>query len=64
MCGFLVMNGQELSLEAFDLSLKKISNRGPDASESYYAFGRTWGFNRLSIMDLSKQRDAAFSIPG
>ena len=55
MCGFLVMNGQELSLEAFDLSLKKISNRGPDASESYYAFGRTWGFNRLSIMDLSKR---------
>lgn len=55
MCGFLAIGSQELTLEVFDESLKEIQGRGPDQCQSYYSLGKTWGFNRLSIMDLSSK---------
>lgn len=61
MCGFLVMDDQELSLDIFDKALNKIHDRGPDQYQSLYAYGKTWGFNRLSIMDLSSRGMQPFS---
>lgn len=55
MCGFLAVGSQEFALEVFDDALQKIYDRGPDQSEHFYALGKTWGFNRLSIMDLSSR---------
>lgn len=55
MCGFLTMGSDEVTLEVFDDSLKEIEGRGPDQSDHYIALGKTWGFNRLSIMDLSSK---------
>lgn len=55
MCGFLAVGSQEFALEVFDDALQKIYDRGPDQSDHLYALGKTWGFNRLSIMDLSSR---------
>ena len=55
MCGFLAIGSNEWSLEVFDESLKEINGRGPDMCDYYQKFDKTWGFNRLSIMDLSSK---------
>lgn len=61
MCGFLVVGSQEFSLNDFESALSKLYDRGPDQSEATYAFHQTWGFNRLSIMDLSSRGMQPFS---
>ena len=53
MCGFLTVGSQEFALTTFDECLGKIENRGPDQISSQYLYDKTWGFNRLAIMDLS-----------
>ena len=53
MCGFLSVGSQEFTLEVFDEALSKMENRGPNQVDSYYLYGKTWGFDRLAIMDLS-----------
>jgi asparagine synthase (glutamine-hydrolysing) len=55
MCGFLALGSEEFSLEIFDDALKELTGRGPDQKESYFQFGKSWGFDRLSIMDLSSK---------
>lgn len=53
MCGFLTIGSQEFALSDFDNALSKVAGRGPDQIESQYLYDKTWGFNRLAIMDLS-----------
>ena len=60
MCGFLVVSGQKGGLEQFQKSLMKIQHRGPDAIHASYRNGIHWGFNRLSIMDLSSNGNQPF----
>ena len=55
MCGFLVIGSDEFQLETFKDSLHAIETRGPDMIENQVRFHSQWGFNRLSIMDLSKK---------
>jgi len=55
MCGFLGINSEEYSLRVFDDALSTITNRGPDSKRAVSIAGSTWGFNRLSIMDLTEQ---------
>lgn len=60
MCGFLVIGSDEYSLEEFKKSLEKIAHRGPDHSSATLNNGILWGFNRLSIMDLSSNGNQPF----
>ncbi len=53
MCGFLTIGSDSFELESFNKSLASIIGRGPDQVESLKKYGRTWGFNRLAIMDLT-----------
>lgn len=53
MCGFLAIGSQEFELQVFDDALGRIEDRGPDQVSHEYLSGKAWGFNRLSIMDLS-----------
>ena len=55
MCGFLTLGSQEYELTIFEEALKEIEGRGPDQKDYRYAFHKIWGFNRLSIMDLSSK---------
>lgn len=59
MCGFLVLN-EELSIPEFKLALKKVYHRGPDNCSATVNNGICWGFNRLSIMDLSANGNQPF----
>ena len=53
MCGFLVVGSEEFELQVFQKALDKAAYRGPDYQHVSIDHGITWGFNRLSIMDLS-----------
>ena len=53
MCGFLTMGSTEVEIDVFDEALGKIEGRGPDMIETSRLFDKTFGFNRLAIMDLS-----------
>lgn len=53
MCGFLTVGSKELEMDVFDEALSKIEGRGPDMVASKRLFDKTFGFNRLAIMDLS-----------
>ena len=53
MCGFLVVGSSELELQVFNDALNQAAYRGPDHQHVSINNGITWGFNRLSIMDLS-----------
>lgn len=55
MCGFLALEGKEYSLEVFSNALKELKGRGPDQTDFNYLLGNSWGFNRLSIMDLTSK---------
>ena len=52
MCGFLVVRSEEFELQVFQKALDKAAYRGPDYQHVSIDHGITWGFNRLSIMDL------------
>ena len=60
MCGFLVLNSDEVSISDFDIALKKVYHRGPDNNSATKEHGILWGFNRLSIMDLSAKGNQPF----
>ena len=53
MCGFLVIGSDQVKYKDFKNGLKNIERRGPDETNSVMFGNRYWGFNRLSIMDLS-----------
>lgn len=55
MCGFLTVGSKELEIDVFDEALGKIEGRGPDMIETSRLFDKTFGFNRLAIMDLSEK---------
>ena len=54
MCGFLTMGSTEVEIDVFDEALGKIEGRGPDMIETSRLFDKTFGFNRLAIMDLEQ----------
>lgn len=61
MCGFLTVGSKELEIDVFDEALGKIEGRGPDMVETSRLFDKTFGFNRLAIMDLSEKGMQPFS---
>lgn len=60
MCGFLVVDSQEFDLRVFNDALDQAAYRGPDHQHVSVNEGVTWGFNRLSIMDLSSKGNQPF----
>lgn len=60
MCGFVVMSTKKISEKTFKNSLKKVRHRGPDNTNYYFHYDINWGFNRLSIMDLSEKGNQPF----
>ena len=60
MCGFLVVRSEEFELQVFQKALDKAAYRGPDYQHVSIDHGITWGFNRLSIMDLSTNGNQPF----
>ncbi|WP_295089108.1 asparagine synthase B [uncultured Catenibacterium sp.] len=61
MCGFLTMGSTEVEIDVFDEALGKIEGRGPDMIQTSRLFDKTFGFNRLAIMDLSENGKQPFS---
>lgn len=55
MCGFLTMDSREYPLEQFKQALHMVDDRGPDMSRVELFDESTFGFARLSIMDLSEK---------
>ena len=53
MCGFLAVDSKEFDLTTFCDALEKNVDRGPDMTETVEEDAVMFGFNRLSIMDLS-----------
>ena len=64
MCGILALDSDEFTLDTFNKSLWKISDRGPDMTRSVYYHQRTFGFDRLAIMDLSPKGMQPFENAG
>lgn len=60
MCGFLVVGSEEFKLQEFNDALDKAAYRGPDHQHISVSNGIIWGFNRLSIMDLSTNGNQPF----
>ena len=60
MCGFFVVGSEEFELQVFQKALDKAAYRGPDYQHVSIDHGITWGFNRLSIMDLSTNGNQPF----
>jgi len=60
MCSFLVVGSEEFELQVFQKALDKAAYRGPDYQHVSIDHGITWGFNRLSIMDLSTNGNQPF----
>lgn len=60
MCSFVVFSSDKLSLSDFSKALNSIVHRGPDNTYSSIENGLFWGFNRLSIMDLSSNGNQPF----
>ena len=61
MCGFVFSSSAQTS-KAFKQSFDHIFHRGPDHQAVIYADDATWGFHRLSIMDLSSQGNQPFNM--
>lgn len=61
MCGFLVVGSDEFEMQVFNGALDKAMYRGPDHQHISINHGITWGFNRLSIMDLSTNGNQPFA---
>ena len=60
MCGFVVLNSGEIAIQDFEGALKKVYHRGPDNNSATINYDIAWGFNRLSIMDLSAKGNQPF----
>ena len=54
MCGFVIAKSGLITTSSFKNALDKIQYRGPDDSKIVESHGFTFGFNRLSIQDLSE----------
>lgn len=61
MCGFLVVENEKFICNNFISSLNKIIHRGPDNQNCNTNNNISWGFNRLSIMDLSANGNQPFA---
>jgi asparagine synthase (glutamine-hydrolysing) len=63
MCGFLVMEGDVVTIDrkVFDNEFQKIKHRGPDDHQIVEFSNGLIGFHRLSIMDLSNHGRQPFS---
>ena len=58
MCGFLcLINYKYIDEQQFNKSLQTINHRGPDSTKAYTSSKVYFGFNRLSIRDLSVNGD-------
>lgn len=64
MCGFLVLQSSSVGLELFKQSLDQAAYRGPDNQQIECIDDIMWGFNRLSIMDLSAKGNQPFQYQG
>ena len=60
MCGFVVLNTEKIAVKDFEGVLKRVYHRGPDNNSATISNGISWGFNRLSIMDLSAKGNQPF----
>lgn len=60
MCGILVLP-KSIEKEAMELALAKIDHRGPDSKQIQEEQDYYFGFNRLSIMDLSNSGNQPFN---
>lgn len=60
MCSFVVFSSTKIKTEELESALKKVVHRGPDNKYSAFENGLSWGFNRLSIMDLSSNGNQPF----
>lgn len=60
MCSFVVFSSDKLPLSDFNKALKNVVHRGPDNTYCSIESGLSWGFNRLSIMDLSSNGNQPF----
>ncbi len=64
MCGILALDSDEYSLDTFNASLGKLGDRGPDMTRSVFYHHKTFGFDRLAIMDLSPKGMQPFENKG
>ena len=55
MCGFVSVDEDVFEERLFDEALKELLDRGPDQVQKKKFLGRTFGFDRLAIMDLSSK---------
>lgn len=60
MCSFVVFSSDKLALSDFSKALNNVEHRGSDNIYSAIENGLSWGFNRLSIMDLSSNGNQPF----
>lgn len=60
MCSFVVFSSNKLNISDLSNSLKSLEHRGPDNSYSTIENDLCFGFNRLSIMDLSSNGNQPF----
>jgi asparagine synthase (glutamine-hydrolyzing) len=63
MCGFLVVGNNKIIKEVFTKCLDACNYRGPDY-QTILEDTMIWGFNRLAIMDLSKNGNQPFMEKG
>lgn len=64
MCGILALDSDEFELDRFNRSLYKLRDRGPDMTRSAFFHRKTFGFDRLAIMDLSPKGMQPFESNG
>ncbi len=64
MCAILTYEGEEISEEVFTELLSRTSSRGPDMSRIKRVPAGYMGFNRLSIMGLTKEGMQPFELDG
>lgn len=60
MCGILVVQSEDMNKQRLQKALDAASYRGPDDQELVIKKGIAYGFNRLSIMDLSDHGNQPF----
>lgn len=64
MCSIMYSSDTSISISDFTESFEKIKYRGPDMSRIINDETGLWGFNRLSIMDLSISGMQPFDLNG
>lgn len=64
MCGFIYNSATMDSVEVFKQASSTLVHRGPDNMQLETNQAGTWGFHRLSIMDLSNAGNQPFKFNG